>query len=242
MKKQIKQLISAVKNTIHKNEVADMLITNYDFRTFAFSAVSFIGGIGIIIFNIVVFAVSNSLWCGAMIFYHGLLTFLRGYLLLNYYRTYKLGRSDGESQTLKEIKRYRFCGIAFIALTLCLMALVLFIVRGDKVFTYGMYALYTVTGYTLCQMAIAIANYIKASRNDNYTVRALRCINLTSALVSFISVQAISLDTFSTNVNVPLMNALTGVLISALIVASGVYMIVHSTIKIKTYSKNTRSS
>ena len=85
-------------------------------------------------------------------------------------------------------------------------------------------------------------NYIKVQRNDSYTVRSLRCINLTTALVSFISLQAIALDTFSKNVDVPLGNVVTGFVICGLIVASGVYMIVHSTIKIKTYSKNTRSS
>lgn len=238
MKNQMRQLIILIKELIRKNKATDKLVTDYDFRTVIFSAISFVSGIGFAIFNIAVAAVTHSLWCGAMAFYHILLAVLRGYILCNYYTTYKFYKPKEKNETLHELKRYRFCGIAFIALTVCLIALIIFIVRGDKVFHYEMYAVYTVTGFTICQISIAVANYVKAQKNDNYTVRALRCINLTSALVSFISVQAISLETFSTNVDVSLMNALTGFAISVLIVASGVYMIVHSNAKIKRFKVN----
>ena len=235
-------MIERLKALIHKNKTADLLVFNYDFRTIVFSALSFVGGIGLAVFNIAIYAITESLWCGAMAFYHILLVILRGYVLFAHYKAKKKSIKSAEEQTLLEIKRYRFCGIVFISLTLCLVAMIAHIVRGDKVFDYDMYVTYTVAGFTLFQIVVAIVNYIKVQRNDSYTVRSLRCINLTTALVSFISLQAIALDTFSKNVDVPLGNAITGFVICGLIVASGVYMIVHSTIKIKTYSKNTRSS
>lgn len=235
-------MIERLKALIHKNKTADLLVFNYDFRTIVFSALSFVGGIGLAIFNIAIYAITESLWCGAMAFYHILLVILRGYVLFAHYKAKKKAIKSAEEQTLLEIKRYRFCGIVFISLTLCLVAMIAHIVRGDKVFDYDMYVTYTVAGFTLFQIVVAIVNYIKVQRNDSYTVRSLRCINLTTALVSFISLQAIALDTFSKNVDVPLGNVVTGFVICGLIVASGVYMIVHSTIKIKTYSKITRSS
>lgn len=235
MKKQIRQFALPIKGLIRKNKAANRLVTDYNFRTVIFSAISFVGGIGFAIFNIAVAAITHSLWCGAMACYHILLVILRGYILFSYGRIYRFPIPKEKNEMLCEMKRYRFCGISFIALTFCLIALILFIVRGDKVFHYGMYAVYTVTGFTLFQISIAVANYVKAQKNDNYTVRALRCINLTSALVSFLSVQAISLDTFSTGVSVPFMNALTGFAICGLIVASGVYMIAHSTARIKAF-------
>ena len=235
-------MIERLKALIHKNKTADLLVFNYDFRTIVFSALSFVGGIGLAVFNIAIYAITESLWCGAMAFYHILLVVLRGYVLFAHYKAKKKAIKSVEEQTLLEIKRYRFCGIVFISLTLCLVAMIAHIVRGDKVFDYDMYVTYTVAGFTLFQIVVAIVNYIKVQRNDSYTVRSLRCINLTTALVSFISLQAIALDTFSKNVDLPLGNAITGFVICGLIVASGVYMIVHSTIKIKTYSKNVRSS
>ena len=235
-------MIERLKALIHKNKTADLLVFNYDFRTIVFSALSFVGGIGLAVFNIAIYAITESLWCGAMAFYHILLVILRGYVLFAHYKAKKKAIKSAEEQTLLEIRRYRFCGIVFISLTLCLVAMIVHIVRGDKVFDYDMYVTYTVAGFTLFQIVVAIVNYIKVQRNDSYTVRSLRCINLTTALVSFISLQAIALDTFSKNVDVPLGNVVTGFVICGLIVASGVYMIVHSTIKIKTYSKITRSS
>ena len=235
-------MIERLKALIHKNKTADLLVFNYDFRTIVFSVLSFVGGIGLAVFNIAIYAITESLWCGAMAFYHILLVILRGYVLFAHYKAKKKAIKSTAEQTFLEIKRYRFCGIVFISLTLCLVAMIAHIVRGDKVFDYDMYVTYTVAGFTLFQIVVAIVNYIKVQRNDSYTVRSLRCINLTTALVSFISLQAIALDTFSKNVDVPLGNVITGFVICGLIVASGVYMIVHSTIKIKTYSKNTRSS
>ena len=234
-------MIERLKALIHKNKTADLLVFNYDFRTIVFSALSFVGGIGLAVFNIAIYAITESLWCGAMAFYHILLVVLRGYVLFARYKAKKKAIKSAEEQTLLEIKRYRFCGIVFISLTLCLVAMIAHIVRGDKVFDYDMYVTYTVAGFTLFQIVVAIVNYIKVQRNDSYTVRSLRCINLTTALVSFISLQAIALDTFSKNVDVPLGNAITGFVICGLIVASGVYMIVHSTLKIKVFKANAKN-
>ena len=235
-------MIERLKALIHKNKTADLLVFNYDFRTIVFSALSFVGGIGLAVFNIAIYAITESLWCGAMAFYHILLVILRGYVLFAHYKAKKKAIKSAEEQTLLEIKRYRFCGIVFISLTLCLVAMIAHIVRGDKVFDYDMYVTYTVAGFTLFQIVVAIVNYIKVQRNDSYTVRSLRCINLTTALVSFISLQAIALDTFSKNVDVPLGNVVTGFVICGLIVASGVYMIVHSTIKIKAFKTNAENT
>lgn len=220
---------------IHKNKIAEMLVSNYDFRTIVFSGLSFAGGIGLAIFNIVVYGITKSLWCGTMAFYHIALVSLRGYVLFSYYKAKKKDVLSEDEQSLLEMKRYRLCGIVFISLTLCLVAMIAHIVRGDKVFDYEMYVTYTVAGFTLYQMVVAVVNYIKARSRDSYTVRALRCINLTTALVSFISLQAIALDTFSKNVNIPLGNSITGFVVCGLIVAIGVYMIVHSTLKIKVF-------
>lgn len=226
-----------IRNLIHKNETANMLVENYNFRTIVFSVLSVLIAIGLAVFNIVIYAITKSLWCGAMAFYHVMLVLLRGFVLLNHRkRTKNIALSD-EDKLLGAIKQYRTCGIVFIALTMCLIAMIIHIVREDKVFNYDMYVVYTIAGFTLFQIVVALVNYIKSHKNDSYTVRALRSINLTTALVSFISLQAIALDTFSHNVNIPVGNAITGFVVCGLVVTSGVYMIVHSIIKINTLKK-----
>lgn len=241
MKSRFAETINLIRGSMQKNETVNRMLENYDFRTVAFSLLSLTIGMVFAVFNIIMVAVTDSLWCGAMACYHILLSVLRGKILRRYYRTHKLHiqRTD---EILLDLKQYRFCGIVFISLTFCLAALIIFIVRGDKVFTYQMYVVYTVSGYAIFQMSIAVANYIRAQKSDDYTVRALRCINLVSALVSFISVQAVTLDTFSTGLNIHMANAITGFVISVLIIASGVYMIVHSERKIKALSQERQIS
>lgn len=231
-------MIKRLQKLILKNKLVDLLITNYDFRTVIFSVFSFAGGTGLAVFNIAVYAITSSLWCGAMAFYHITLVFLRGYVLYAYYKAKKKAVKSEKEQTLLEMKRYRFCGIVFISLTLCLVAMITHIVRADKVFDYEMYMTYTVAGITLFQIIVAIVNYIRAQSRDSYTVRSLRCINLTTALVSFISLQAIALDTFSKNVDIPFGNTVTGFVICGLIIASGMYMIIHSTGRIRAFKEN----
>ncbi|MBQ8288533.1 MAG: hypothetical protein IJX76_07165 [Clostridia bacterium] len=214
---------------------------NYDIRTIAFSVLSVLVAIGLTVFYIVIYAITKSLWCGATAFYHIMLILLRGYVLVSYRkRTKNIVLSD-EDRMLGAIKQYRNCGIVFIALTLCLIAMIIQIVRADKVFNYDMYVTYTIAAFTMFQIVVAIVNYIKSHKTDNYTVRSLRSINLTTALVSFISLQAIALDTFSHNANIPVGNAVTGFVVCGLVVASGIYMIVHSLIRIFALKNSART-
>lgn len=230
-------MLKRIRNLIHKNETAEMLVGNYNFRTIVFSVLSVLSAICLAVFNIVIYAITKSLWCGAMAFYHIMLVLLRGFVLLSHRKRTKNTALSDEDKLLGAIKQYRACGIVFISLTLCLIAMIIHIVREYKVFDYDMYVVYTIAGFTLFQIVVALVNYIKSHKNDSYTVRALRSINLTTALVSFISLQAIALDTFSHNVNIPVGNAITGSVVCGLVVASGIYMIVHSIMKTNTLKK-----
>ena len=130
---------------------------------------------------------------------------------------------SNEDRMLNSIKQYRNCGIVFIGLTLCIIAMIIQIVRADKVFDYDMYVIYTITAFTIYQIVVAIINFIKSHKNDNYTIRSLRSINLATALASLISFQAIALDTFSHNTNIPAANAITGFVVCGLVLVSGIY-------------------
>ena len=226
-----------IRNLIHKNEAAQMLVENYTFRTIVFSVVSVLVAIGLAGFYVVIYAIAKSLWCGAMAFYHITLVLLRVFVLLSHRKRIKNTALSDKDKLLGAIKQYRTCGIVFIALTMCLIAMIIHIVREDKVFDYDMCVVYIIAGFTLFQIVVALVNYIKSHKNDSYTVRSIRSINLTAALVSFISLQAIALDTFSHNVNIPVWNAITGFIVCGLVVASGIYIIVHSIIKINALKK-----
>ena len=226
-----------ILNLINKNKALEILVENYNVRIIVLSLLSVLVAIGLTVYNIVIYAITQSLWCGAMAFYHIMLIVLRGYVLVSYCKRTQNTVLPNEDRILNSIKQYRNCGIVFIGLTLCLIAMIIQIVREDKAFDYDMYVIYTIAAYTMYQIIVAIINYIKSHKNDNYTTRSLRSINLTTALVSFISLQAIALDTFSHNTNIPAANAITGFIVCGLVLVSGIYMIGHSIMNINLLKK-----
>ena len=226
-------MINKIRRLLEKNKIINRLINDYYFKTVIFSSFSFLFGIAYAIFNIFVAGLSHSLWCGALACFYMLLIFLRGYLILDIRKIHKTTWNDEKQKNVYEAKKYRLCGIIFIVMTLCLSAMITLIVKEEKTFEYPLIIVYVIAGYTLFRIGVSIYNYIKASRYDNFTIRSLRCINLVTALSSFLSLQSIALNNFSKNVNIPIANALTGGVICLFIVVLGVFMVVSSTGMIK---------
>ncbi|MBE6602064.1 MAG: hypothetical protein E7637_06130 [Ruminococcaceae bacterium] len=145
-------MLKRTHNLIHKNKAVEILVENYDIRTIVFSVLSVLAAIGLVVFNIIICAITQSLWCGAMAFYHIMLILLRGYVLVSYRKRTKNTVLSDEDRMLGAIKQYRNCGIVFIALTLCLIAMIIQIVRADKVFNYDMYVTYMIAAFTMFQI------------------------------------------------------------------------------------------
>jgi len=145
-------MLKRTHNLIHKNKAVEILVENYDIRTIVFSVLSVLAAIGLVVFNIIICAITQSLWCGAMACYHIMLILLRGYVLVSYRKRTKNTVLSDEDRMLGAIKQYRNCGIVFIALTLCLIAMIIQIVRADKVFNYDMYVTYMIAAFTMFQI------------------------------------------------------------------------------------------
>ena len=72
-----------IRNLINKNKALEILVENYNVRIIVLSLLSVLVAIGLTVFNIVIYAITQSLWCGAMAFYHIMLIVLRGYVLVS---------------------------------------------------------------------------------------------------------------------------------------------------------------
>lgn len=223
-------MLNKLKNLLKRNRFTNVIVTDYGFRTIAFSFVSFSVGIAYAVFNLAVGIVYRSLWYGSLACYYIMLGVIRGGVLLNRYRSRKLG-NDPEPRV--GINQYIFCGVLFILMTVFLGAMVLHIARQDKTFEYSAVIIYMAAGYTFYRIAISVYNFIKAGKQPDYTVRSLRCINLVTALVSFLSLQSAALAAFSKNIDQIFMNALTGVVVCAMIILLGAFMIVSAAVKLK---------
>lgn len=220
-----------IREFLKRYKFTNKLLTNYGFRTIVFSVFSLIIGIAYAVFNFTVSAIYRSVWFGALGCYYMMLDIIRGGVLTSRYKSLKNG-GDGENE-LRETRQYRNCGILLIVMTIFLSAMIILIARQSKTFDYSLTVIYMIAGYTFYRIGISVYNFVKARRQRDYTVRALRCINLAAALVSFLSLQSAALTAFSTGINQIAANALTGGVVCFLIIALGLIMIISAALRLK---------
>lgn len=223
-------MFGKLKNLLRRNKLTERLMTNYGFRTIIFSVCSLMTGIAYAVFNLAVGLIYRSLWYGALACYYVMLDVIRGGVLVNRFKSSKRGEV---SQRLYEIRQYLICGALLIVMTVFLAAMVLHIARQNKTFEYSLSVIYMTAGYTFYRIAVSVYNFVKSGKQSDFTVRALRCVNLVTALVSFLSLQSAALTAFSKNLNRSYMNALTGGIVCLLIVITGVFMIIRAGVRLK---------
>ena len=93
--------------------------------------------------------------------------------------------------------------------------------------------IYVAAAYTFIKIGTSIANFVKARREDDYTLQILRNVNLADAVVSVLALQTAMLREFGAELDVGIFNALTGAGVCSVILALGIYMIVKGNIGLK---------
>lgn len=227
-----------IKETIlrwaQKYKFTRELVQSYSFRTIIFAVIAFIINIGYAIFNAVFGIIYLSLWYGALAAYYIMLALMRGGIILYRRKREKCREKEGEKIVLRDIKKYRICGILLILLPLCLSFAILEMVLSQRAFTHPGLMIYVSATYTFYKIIMAIRNSVKTRQVDDMTVKAVRDINLADAMVSVLALQTAMLREFSPGQNVDFVNCLTGGVICALTVALGIYMVVYGGSKLRT--------
>ena len=135
-----------------------------------------------------------------------------------------------------ELKKYRACGIVFLVMNLALALIIFFMVYWSRTFKHHMITAIAMAAYTFAALATAIINVIKYRKYNSPVFSASKAISLAAALVSMLTLESTMLTTFSkgtmTAMEQKIMLGATGGVISALIVATAIYMIVIGTKKL----------
>ena len=136
-----------------------------------------------------------------------------------------------------ELKKYRACGIVFLVMNLTLAMIIFLMVYGNRTFEHHMITAIAMAAYTFTALTTAIINVIKYKRYNSPVFSASKAISLAAALVSMLTLESTMLTTFGdgtmTATAQKWMLGATGGAISALIVATAIYMIVVGTKKLK---------
>jgi hypothetical protein len=227
---------------LEKHEFTYLLLRNFGFRTIIFSIISFIMSILFGAFNAYMGIAGRSIWYGALSAFYISLAFLRGAVLV--YHKNRIGqRERRQKDHYVKAKVYRNSGIVTLILNVALSVAIgqmifsnaHFVYLGWSVFAYATYAFYKIT--------MSIITFVKAHRQADLTVRAIRNINLIDALVSILALQTALLTMFSQGeINVSLMNTVTGIAVSILSLSIGIYMIVSANKKIKELQKENNTN
>ena len=210
-------------------EFTRLMIKNWGFRTVVTSTVSFAMTLFSSITNAYLGISERSIWFGALAAYYIFLAFMRSGLLV-----YHRKKRDFESEGLTRAKKYMRCGILLLILNAALSSAIAQMIFDDRSFEYKDWLIYAFAAYAFYKIIMSVRNAIKARRQNDLTLQAIREINMVDAAVSILALQTALLHTFSdATVDISLFNTLTGSAVSLFSVTLSIMMIVRGSKKIK---------
>ena len=231
-----RQLISWLES----REFTRLILRNFGFRTVIFAIGSFLMSLLISGFNAYMGIKNQSIWYGALAAFYIALAFLRGGVLG--YHKKRVGKKIQNDEYVKA-KVYRNSGIITLILNIALSSAIAQMIFSDAHFTYMGWTIFAYAAYAFYKITMSIISFIKAHKQEDLTVRAIRNINLVDALVSILALQTALLTTFSEeNVDISLFNTLTGCVVSLISVGIGVYMIASANKKMKEIQKENKTN
>ena len=222
---------------MENQEFTYLLLRNFGFRTVIFAIGSFAMSLLFSGFNAYMGIVNRSIWYGALAAFYIALAFIRGGVLT--YHSKKIGKQkDTQNDEYVKAKVYRNSGIITLILNIALSAAIAQMIFSGAHFTYIGWTIFAYAAYAFYKITMSIISFIRAHKQTDLTVRAIRNINLVDALVSILALQTALLTMFSEEgVNISLMNTLTGIAVSVISISIGIYMIVSANKKMKELQK-----
>jgi len=172
----------------------------------------------------------KTIWYYAMFFYYLLLSVMR-FFLLRHTRTETPG-----SNLPAELRKYRFCGIIMLVMNLALSVIIFYIISQARTFHHHEITTISMAAYTFTAFTLAIVNLIRYRKYHSPVFSAGKAISLATASVSMLTLEATMLTTFGTETDMEfrsLMLTLTGIAVSAFVIAMSIYMIVKSSKSLK---------
>ena len=220
---------------LESREFTRLILRNFGFRTVIFAIGSFLMSLLFSGFNAYMGIKNRSIWYGALAGFYIALAFLRGGVLA--YHKSRIGKKTQNDEYVKA-KVYRNSGIVTLILNIALSSAIAQMIFSDAHFTYMGLTIFAYAAYAFYKITMSIIALIKAQKQTDLTVRAIRNINLVDALVSILALQTALLSMFSEGeVNISIFNTFTGVVVSLLSVGIGIYMIASANKKIKEIQK-----
>ena len=225
---------------LESREFTRLILRNFGFRTVIFAIGSFLISLLFSGFNAYMGIKNRSIWYGALAGFYISLAFLRGGVLV--YHKNRIGKKTNKDEHIKA-KVYRNSGIITLILNIALSSAIAQMIFSGAHFTYIGWTIFAYAAYAFYKITMSIISFVKAHKQEDLTVRAIRNINLVDALVSILALQTALLTMFSEGgINTSLFNTFTGIAVSVLSIGIGIYMIVSANKKMKELKKGNNTN
>lgn len=134
-----------------------------------------------------------SEWFITFAVYYLLLCFMKFSLILN------VKKDDFGKDLEKEYKKLKHTGIILLFLDLILLGMIILIIKQNQIITYPGYLIYIVAMYDFYLIISALVNVFKYRRKNSPILISSKCINLTVAMISMISLEVAMIYQFGSN-------------------------------------------
>ena len=135
----------------------------------------------------------------------------------------------------REYKKLKLIGIILLFLNLILSGMIILIIKQNQKITYAGFVIYIVAMYDFYLIISAIVKVIKYRKNHSPLLAASKCINLTVAMISMISLEVAMVSEFGVNDSEfkIIMTSIMGFVVCIINTLMSIYMIIKANKKLK---------
>ena len=232
---RIPNIVKFVKRQINENKFLRRLTTDAHYRVKMSLHGAFYFNMVYALFQLGMAILRSSILFYSLAAYYFLLALMRMYLL-----GYAWSNAPGTNM-VREYKRYRFCGVAMLILSVALSVMVTYTIAFDTQESYGMIETIAMAAFTFTALSVAIVNVVKYKKYNSPVFSAAKDISLAVAVVSVLSLETAMFAAFADGSmdadSMLIMTATTGFAVMVFVIGLAILMIVRSTKELKGLEK-----
>lgn len=221
---RIPAIVKDVKAGVYANKYANTYLTDKDLRM----RISMYRGLLInfcfATFKIILGFIYNSSWLFAMAGYNVILSLMRFIVI---YRSQKKDLTELEERR-RGLQSYQVCGWLVMVLNIAVSVIMFMVIVEKQTIEYHMIVTIGLAAFTFYCFIMAVINMVKYRERTNPVYATIKRIDMVKAIVSIFTLQVAMLTSFrgqGTEIDVNLMNTLTGLAVTIAINTIGAMML-----------------
>lgn len=200
--KKIKNAFKSLKTRLsQKSSFLNKLFNDTYFRTMLFTSISLLLGFGFVAYNAFAGIYYQSIWNGSISVYYMLLVLIKMLFLIGEYKLTKNKNITNEQKNLKRITMFKNEGWLLIFLNIVLIVPVVLLITSQKNVNLPMWVAIADATFSFYKMITCIYSFVKSRKNNNFSIKGIKNLNLVSACVTILSLTYTMIITFSEEVS-----------------------------------------